>query len=70
LAQALQLKSVNLVKALQPYGVLAAGKEIMRLRGIQCGPVRPPLRKLTEDQIGELLRTFRETPDLAGIFPR
>lgn len=70
LAQALQLKSVEMVKALQPFGVLAAGKEIMSLRGIQCGPVRPPLKRLNEVQRAELLKSFREKPDFWEILQR
>lgn len=52
--QALQLKSVRLVEILCHYGVLAGGKAIMALLGADCGPVRPPVRRLTDQQIRSL----------------
>ena len=53
-ARALQLKSVRLVRVLMQYGVLPAGKAAMSLVGVDCGPVRPPLHGLTEDQKTQL----------------
>lgn len=55
-AQAWQMKSVRLVQVLLQYGVLAAGKAIMSLVGVDCGPVRPPLTKLTEERKLQLFR--------------
>jgi N-acetylneuraminate lyase len=55
-AQALQMKSVKLVQVLLQYGVLAGGKAAMSLVGVNCGPVRPPVRRLTEEQKTRLLR--------------
>ena len=55
-AQALQMKSVKLVQVLLQYGVLAAGKALMSLVGVDCGPVRPPVRRLTEEQKTRLFR--------------
>jgi N-acetylneuraminate lyase len=49
-AQALQIKSVKLVQVLIQYGVLPAGKALMTLMGADCGPVRPPVRRLTQEQ--------------------
>jgi N-acetylneuraminate lyase len=60
-ARELQLKSVQLVRMLQPYGVIAAGKTIMSCRGVDCGPVRPPLRPLSELQRAELIRKIDES---------
>lgn len=59
-ARALQLKSVRMVNALQPYGVLAAGKAVMSFKGVQCGPVRPPLRPLDDAKHDELLAVFKQ----------
>lgn len=59
-ARALQLKSVEMVGVLQRYGVLAAGKAVMSFRGVQCGPVRPPLRQLGESKREELLAEFKQ----------
>lgn len=76
-AQALQLKSVKLVQLLAQFGVLPAGKAIMRLVGVDCGPVRPPVRRLTEDQISRLFRQVeaigvldRKTEAVAGVESR
>ena len=55
-AQALQMKSVKLVQILLQYGVLAAGKALMSMVGVDCGPVRPPVRRLTEEQKAGLFR--------------
>jgi N-acetylneuraminate lyase len=63
-AQALQMKSVKLVQVLLRYGVLAAGKALMSMVGVDCGPVRPPVRRLTEAQKAQL---FRQVEAL-GIF--
>lgn len=53
-ARTLQLKSVRLVEILAEYGVLAAGKALMALSGVECGPVRPPNRPLSESEIASL----------------
>jgi N-acetylneuraminate lyase len=49
-AQVLQRKSVQLVQVLLQYGVLPAGKAVMSLVGVDCGPVRPPVRNLAPQQ--------------------
>ena len=46
LARKLQRRSVELVRAIEAHGGLAANKEMMRLVGVDCGPVRPPLTPL------------------------
>ena len=43
LARKLQRQSVGLVRAIEAHGGMAANKEMMRLVGVDCGPVRPPL---------------------------
>jgi N-acetylneuraminate lyase len=54
-AARLQRKSVQVVRVLERFGgPVVAGKAVMSLYGIDCGPVRPPLVPLTPDQI-ELL---------------
>ncbi|HVK11636.1 MAG TPA: dihydrodipicolinate synthase family protein [Gemmataceae bacterium] len=42
-ARTLQRKSVELVRVIESHGGLASNKEMMRLVGVDCGPVRPPL---------------------------
>ena len=49
-ARAEQGKSLDLIKTLGEFGFLAASKHVMAMLGVDCGPVRPPLRNLTLDQ--------------------
>jgi N-acetylneuraminate lyase len=60
-----QTLSVNIIDVMVRQGGLAAGKAMMGMMGLDCGPVRPPLRNLSAD---ELVR-FRNELELAG-FPR
>ena len=59
-ARDLQLKAVKMVNALGRYGVLASGKAVMSCRGVECGPVRSPLRQLDQSQRRELLERFTQ----------
>ncbi len=43
----LQAKSVELVRALQASSIMAASKFLMSTTGVECGPVRPPLRNIS-----------------------
>lgn len=53
IARAEQYGSAKLVRALIDFGGLRAGKAIMKLLGVDCGPVRSPLRPMTpEDERG------------------
>ncbi|MHC4394045.1 MAG: dihydrodipicolinate synthase family protein [Planctomycetota bacterium] len=53
-ARAIQLKSVKMVNILCKYGSLAAGKAVMKLVGVDCGPVRPPVTRLTDQDFASL----------------
>lgn len=53
-ARKLQYHSVQIIRTCERYGYLSAAKSLMQLHGIDCGPVRPPLRELTEQQKLEL----------------
>ena len=57
-AQALQLKSIQMVRVLCRYGTLAAGKAVMKLVGVDCGPVRAPLKQLTNQDFRNLSEQF------------
>jgi N-acetylneuraminate lyase len=46
-ARADQFKSVKLIALMQKYGFLAAAKESLRVRGVDCGPVRLPNPSMT-----------------------
>lgn len=72
---------VAMVDLLIEYGVLAAGKALMSLRGVDCGPVRSPAKPLSEerrlqlfdrvvagkylDPVPEIVITNAKTPKLA-----
>lgn len=50
-AKELQLYSVKVVNILNDYGGgVRAGKEIMNLLGIDCGPCRPPIRRMGAEE--------------------
>ena len=55
----LQSKSIRMVKILSRYGTLSAGKAAMKLVGVDCGPVRPPVRKLTDADFQNLSEQLR-----------
>lgn len=55
-ARAEQYKGVELVAVLTRYGYLAAAKEVMRVRGVELGPVRLPHVPLTPEQTVSLRR--------------
>jgi len=60
-ARELQLYSVRVVEVLIKYGGgLRAGKEIMTLKGVNCGPCRAPIKKFTSDERFNLKRDLEE----------
>jgi N-acetylneuraminate lyase len=63
-ARDLQYQSVQLVRLCAAFGHAQAAKAVMGLLGVDCGPVRLPLRALTPEQIAELRRRL----DAAGFF--
>lgn len=63
-AYQLQLKSQQIIAVMVKHGGLSAGKAIMGLIGLDCGPLRMPLPTLSPDQIAAL----RAELDAAGMF--
>ncbi|MBI2803819.1 MAG: dihydrodipicolinate synthase family protein [Planctomycetes bacterium] len=55
-ARQAQLQSVRMIRILQEFGFARASKAMMGLIGVDCGPVRLPLRPMTEPEIQELAR--------------
>ena len=55
-ARAAQLQSVRMIRILQEFGFSRASKAVMRLIGVDCGPVRLPLRVMTDAEVRELAR--------------
>jgi N-acetylneuraminate lyase len=53
-AQQFQNRSIEIIQKLLKYNVLAAGKSIMKMIGIDCGPVRLPVRNMTNQELDQL----------------
>jgi N-acetylneuraminate lyase len=53
-ARAAQVRATELVKTLAGFGFMAASKAAMAMIGVDCGPVRAPLRNLTSEQLAAL----------------
>lgn len=66
-AQAAQWQAARMVQVLAGYGLVPASKAMMRMLGIDCGPVRPPLRGLTANELEAL---ERELVALAVLKPK
>lgn len=49
-----QLQAIAMIEQLNLHGGLVAGKAAMQLIGLDCGPVRLPLRALTPEENGRL----------------
>lgn len=61
LAARLQRESVRVVRVLEKYGgPIVAGKEVMKLYGIDLGPPRPPLAPLSASQVASLHAELKE----------
>lgn len=53
-ARGLQTRAVELEAILSRYSWLPASKAVMKMLGVDCGPVRLPLRSLTSDEYDRL----------------
>lgn len=60
-AQTGQARAVEFISVLREYGGLVAGKAIMKMLGVNCGPFRPPLRTLSHEEELSLRARLRET---------
>lgn len=65
-AQELQLQSVEIVRIINKFGGLPAQKAIMKLTGVDCGPVRLPLASLPSKDITLLEKDLQRI----GFFER
>lgn len=59
-----QSRAIDFIGVLDRHGGLAAGKSVMKLIGLDCGPVRLPLRALTDRDEASL----REALEKIGFF--
>lgn len=60
-----QLKSVQLVRTLIDFGFMRAGKAVMGMLGVDCGPVRAPLNPITTQEL-EVLHERLSRLDVFG----
>jgi N-acetylneuraminate lyase len=59
-----QYRAVEMISILLKFGGIVAGKAIMKMIGIDCGPVRPPLCNISKEQYDQLYAELSE----AGFF--
>jgi N-acetylneuraminate lyase len=64
-ARTLQLQSAEMIQTLNSFGFMAASKAVMSLVGVDCGPVRAPIRNLTPGQLDALANQLASTEILA-----
>ena len=65
-AQDEQLKSVELIQVMLRFGIASSGKAIMKMLGIDCGPVRAPLETLDEKRSEQLYNSIKHLDIFAG----
>ena len=68
-ARQLQYQSVRIVRILNSFGFTAASKSVMHHLGIDCGPVRSPLRTLSEQEQTNLIEHLEEE-GLLKVMPK
>ena len=49
-ARAISRKIGSMVRILQEFGIIPAGKAVLSMAGVDCGPPRPPMRPLTQEE--------------------
>ncbi len=54
-----QRKSVEMIRVLLDFGVVRTVKAILRLMGIDCGTVRPPLRPVSPEEMTAIYHRLR-----------
>ena len=65
-ARAQQLLATRIIDVMARHGGLSAGKAIMGLIGLDCGPMRAPLKTLSSDAIAALRAELEQTGFFAG----
>jgi N-acetylneuraminate lyase len=56
-----QFTAMHIITVMNRHGGLPAGKAMMGMVGIDCGPVRPPLRNLSPGELEALRRELQQT---------
>ena len=49
-----QARSAEMIRVMKRTGVMQASKAMMRMIGVDCGPLRPPMKNLSDEQVAEL----------------
>ena len=61
-ARQLQQEAIRIINIMVRFGGgVVAGKAMMKLAGVDCGPLRPPLASLTPDQLAQLEEALQTT---------
>lgn len=58
-ARQFQLQAIQIIAIMNRRGGLAAGKAMMKMIGIDCGPVRAPLQNLSTEALESLTRELK-----------
>jgi N-acetylneuraminate lyase len=66
-ARTAQHEAVRMIRTLLQYSFMPASKTVMSFLGIDCGPVRVPLRNLSSAQKSLLRTQLQDLPAFAGI---
>lgn len=66
-AVAAQLEATNFISVFSKYNGLSANKAIMRMIGLDCGPIRQPLSQIGADQEAALKRALEEIGFFSAI---
>jgi len=64
-----QRQAVQMIRMLQRYDFLPAAKAVMNFQGIDCGPVRAPLRNLSPVGLSMLREEFEALPMFPSCTP-
>jgi N-acetylneuraminate lyase len=59
-ARRFQLVAIQVIAVMSRHGGLPAGKAIMKMIGIDCGPVRSPLQNLSPEALASLTRELQQ----------
>jgi N-acetylneuraminate lyase len=58
-ARRLQTQAIEIIGVLIRYGALTAGKAMLKMTGVDCGPVRSPLQNLSAQALESLTRELK-----------
>jgi N-acetylneuraminate lyase len=59
-ARRFQLTAIQIIAVMSHHGGLPAGKAMMKMIALDCGPVRPPLQNLSPEALASLTRELQQ----------